>query len=278
MSSLPKTWFITGTSRGFGRIWTEAALARGDRVVATARNSEALAPLQERYREQILALQLDVRDRPAVQAALAQGHAHFGRLDVVVNNAGFGVFGMVEEVSEEQAREQMETNFFGALWVTQAALPLLRAQGSGHIVQVSSIGGVTALPQLGLYNASKWALEGLSQALATEVQDFGIKITLVEPTGYATEWAAGSATHAGSLVAYDDLRERLALGWRDFRPGDPAATASALLALVDAEHPPLRAFFGKGLLEMMQQEYAQRLETWSRWRELSEAAMEAVAV
>lgn len=273
MNSTLKTWFITGTSRGFGRIWTEAALARGDRVAATARNSGALASLQDRYGEQLLVQQLDVRDKLAVQGAVAQAHAHFGRLDIVVNNAGFGLFGMIEELSEHQAREQMETNFFGALWVTQAALPFLRAQGSGHIVQVSSIGGVTALPMLGVYNASKWALEGFSQALATEVEDFGIKVTLVEPTGYATEWGAGSATHAESLPVYDALRERLALGWRDFRQGDPNATASALLALVDAEHPPLRAFFGKGLQDMMQREYSQRLETWSAWRELSEAAM-----
>jgi NAD(P)-dependent dehydrogenase (short-subunit alcohol dehydrogenase family) len=277
MTSIAKTWFITGTSRGFGRIWTEAALARGDRVAATARNPEALASLQDRFGEQVLVLQLDVQDRLAVQTAVAKAHAHFGRLDVVVNNAGFGLFGMVEEVSEQQAREQMETNFFGALWVTQAALPLLRAQGSGHIVQVSSIGGVTALPQLGIYNASKWALEGFSQALATEVQDFGIKVTLVEPTGYATEWG-GSATHADSVVAYNALRERLALGWGGYRQGHPDATAAALLALVDAENPPLRAFFGKGLLDMMQHEYAQRLETWSKWRELSDAAMGGVTV
>ena len=274
MTSTRKTWFITGTSRGFGRIWTEAALARGDRVAATARNAAALASLQKLYGgEQLLVQQLDVRDKHAVQAAVAQAHAHFGRLDVVVNNAGFGLFGMVEEVSEAQAREQMETNFFGALWVTQAGLPFLRAQSSGHIVQVSSIGGVTALPQLGVYNASKWALEGFSQALAAEVQDLGIKVTLVEPTGYATEWGAGSATHALSLPAYDALRERLALGWRDFRQGDPNATASALLALVDAENPPLRAFFGRGLLDMMQTEYAQRIEAWSKWRELADAAM-----
>jgi NAD(P)-dependent dehydrogenase (short-subunit alcohol dehydrogenase family) len=277
MSSIPKTWFITGASRGFGRIWTEAALSRGDRVAATARDLKALAPLQDQYGKQVLALQLDVTDRTAVQDAVSAAHAHFGRLDVIVNNAGYGLFGMVEEVLEQQAREQLETNFFGALWVTQAVLPLLRAQGSGHIVQISSIGGVTALPQLGVYNASKWALEGLSQTLSAEVRDFGIKVTLVEPTGYATEWSGGSASWATPLAAYDGLREHLAEGWRDFRPGDPHATADALLALVDAEEPPLRAFFGQGLLDMMQSEYEQRLDTWSKWRGLSDAAMGAVA-
>lgn len=276
MNFTPKTWFITGASRGFGRIWTEAALARGDRVAATARNPNVLAPLQDRYGERLLALRLDVTDRAMAYEAVTRAHSHFGRLDVVVNNAGYGLFGMVEEVSEQQARQQMETNFFGTLWVTQAALPLLRDQHGGHILQVSSIGGITALPQFGVYNASKWALEGLSQALAAEVRDFGIKVTLIEPTGYATEWSRGSASRAEPNPAYDALREQIAAGWRNFRIGDPEATAQALLALVDAEDPPLRAFFGQGLIEMIHGEYAQRLDMWSKWRSLSEAAMGAL--
>ena len=278
MNNTPKTWFITGTSRGFGRIWTEAALARGDRVAATARNPEALAPLQEQYGEQILTLKLDVQDKAAVEVAVAQAHAHFGRLDVVVNNAGFGLMGMVEEVSEAQAREQFETNVFGALWVTQAALPFLREQGGGHIIQISSIGGVTSLPMFGIYNASKWALEGFSQALATEVQDFGIKITLVEPTGYSTDWSGASAKHAIALDAYAGLREKLAAGWANFRPSEPEATASAMLALADAEQPPLRVFFGEGLVDRMKHEYEQRVATWSEWSGLSEAAISGEAV
>jgi NAD(P)-dependent dehydrogenase (short-subunit alcohol dehydrogenase family) len=271
--TFPKTWFITGASRGFGRIWTEAALARGDRVAATARDPNALASLQDHFGERLLALRLDVTDRAAAQEAVGKAHAHVGRLDVIVNNAGFGLFGMVEEASEQEARRQMETNFFGALWVTQAAIPLLRAQRCGHLIQVSSIGGVTALPQFGVYNASKWALEGLSQALSAEVRDFGIEVTLVEPTGYATEWSRGSASRAEPIAAYDPLREQITAGWRNFRPGDPQATAHALLALVDAENPPLRAFFGQGLIERIQAEYAERLDTWSKWRSLSEAAM-----
>ena len=166
---------ITGTSRGFGLEWVTAALERGDKVVATARKLDSLKGLAEQYSSALLPLELDVTNRDAVFAAVDQGCEHFGRLDVIVNNAGFGLFGMVEEVSEAQARAQMETNFFGALWVTQAALPHLRAQNSGHIIQVSSIGGITAFPMVGLYHASKWALEGLSQALAQEVRSFGIR-------------------------------------------------------------------------------------------------------
>ena len=273
MSSTGKTWFITGASRGFGRIWTEAALARGDRVAATARAPQTLAALQERYGDKVLALKLDVTDRAAVKAAVEQAHAHFGQLDVVVNNAGYGLFGMVEEVSEQQARDQFETNFYGALWVTQAVLPLMRAQGSGHIVQISSIGGVVALPNLGLYNASKWALEGMSQALAAEVRSFGIKVTLIEPAGYATEWGGSSATMAQTVAAYDELRTQIAAGWSNYRTGEPRATAQAMLTLVDADEPPLRAFFGQGLLGMIQGEYSQRLEDWSKWSDLSESAM-----
>jgi NAD(P)-dependent dehydrogenase (short-subunit alcohol dehydrogenase family) len=167
---MSKTWLITGTSRGFGREWAIAALERGDRVAATARNVSSLAELKATYGDRILPIALDVTDRAAAFHAVAEAHAKLGSLDVVVNNAGYGLFGMIEELSEAQARAQMETNFFGALWVTQAALPILRAQHRGHILQVSSIGGITAFPGLGLYHASKWALEGMSQALAGETR------------------------------------------------------------------------------------------------------------
>lgn len=272
MTQASKVWFITGTSKGFGRVWAEAALARGDRVVATARDIRALATLVEQFGERVLPLQLDVRDRNAVFHAVAAAYAHFGQLDVVVNNAGYGLFGMVEEVSEQQARDQFETNFFGALWVTQAALPLLRAQGSGHIVQISTIGGVTAFPLFGIYNASKWALEGMSQALAAEVRDLGIKVTLIEPTAFATDWASGSAIQAAPNSAYDGVRQKVLGMWRAQTPGKPEASAAALLELVDAENPPLRAFFGD-LLTMMQAEYAQRLDEWQQWQTQARAAL-----
>src|ERR1700743_3807658 len=184
-----KVWFITGTSKGFGRVWAEAALARGDQVAATARKVETLAPLTQRYGRQVAVLKLDVTNKREVDAAIAEAHKRFGRLDVVINNAGYGLFGAIEEVNEQEGCARVETNLFGALWVTQAALPVMRAQGSGHIIQVSSIGGVTAFAGVGLYHASRWGLEACSQSLSIEVADFGIKVTLVEPQGYSTDWA-----------------------------------------------------------------------------------------
>ena len=197
-----KTWFITGTSKGFGREWAIAALDRGDRVAATARNTATLHDLVEKYGDAILPIELDVNDRAADFAAVALAHKTFGSLDIVVNNAGYGQFGMIEEISEEDARAQIETNVFGALWVTQAALPFMREQGSGHILQVSSIGGISAFPNVGAYHASKWALEGFSQALAQEVEDFGIHVTLIEPGGFSTDWAGPSAKKSTDIAAY----------------------------------------------------------------------------
>jgi NAD(P)-dependent dehydrogenase (short-subunit alcohol dehydrogenase family) len=264
-----KVWFITGTSKGFGRVWAEAALARGDRVAATARNVKTLTPLVERYRDQIAAITLDVTDKVAVSAAIREAYVRFGRLDVVVNNAGYGLFGTIEEVSEAEAREQIETNLFGALWVTQAALPIMRAQGSGHIIQVSSIGGVNAFPTVGLYHASKWGLEGFSQSLAAEVAGFGIKVTLVEPGGFATDWGGSSAKRATQIPAYDGAHAALATLRSNNVPGDPDATGPAILKVVDAKDPPLRIFFGSGGLPLTRAEYAKRIETWEKWNEVS---------
>jgi NAD(P)-dependent dehydrogenase (short-subunit alcohol dehydrogenase family) len=267
----PKTWFITGTSRGFGREWAIAALDRGDKVAATARDNSTLDDLVAKYGDAILPMTLDVTDREAAFAAVRQARAHFGRLDVVVNNAGYGQFGMVEELSEQEARAQIETNLFGALWVTQAALPILRAQRSGHILQVSSIGGISAFPNIGMYHASKWALEGLSQALAQEVRSFGVKVTLIEPGGYATDWGGSSARHTTPLPAYDGVREEAAQARarRVSAPGDPVASATALLRIVDAEEPPLRVFFGEAPLAIATRDYESRLATWREWEPVS---------
>ena len=269
-----KTWFITGSSRGFGREWAVAARERGDQVAATARDTGSLQDLQRTYGDAVLPLRLDVTDRQAALETVKAAHERFGRLDVVVNNAGYGQFGMVEELSERQARDQMETNLFGALWVTQAALPYLREQGNGHIVQVSSIGGISAFANIGMYHASKWALEGLSQALAAEVAGFGIHVTLVEPAGYSTDWSGPSAGHATTLAAYDGVREeaaRLRAG-RQRSQGDPAATREAILRVVDADEPPLRVFFGDGPLAIAKADYERRLATWQAWEPVSVAA------
>src|ERR1700683_2668129 len=264
-----KVWFITGTSKGFGRVWAEAALARGDRVAATARDVKTLDPLVERYGERIAALTLDVTDKAAVDNTISEAHSRFGRLDVVINNAGYGLFGTIEEVSEAEARAQLETNLFGALWVTQAALPIMRAQRSGHIIQVSSIGGVNAFPTVGLYHASKWGLEGFSQSLAAEVADFGIKVTIVEPGGFATDWGGASAKRAAQMEIYDGARAKIAAVRSNSTAGDPNATGAALLKVVDATDPPLRIFLGSSGLPMTRAEYARRIETWEKWNDVS---------
>ncbi|MFZ0043605.1 MAG: SDR family oxidoreductase [Solirubrobacteraceae bacterium] len=267
-----KTWFITGTSRGFGREWAIAALERGDRVAGTARDPSALDDLGQRYGDALLALELDVTDRGADFEAVKRAHEHFGRLDIVVNNAGYGHFGMVEELSEQDARSQIETNLFGALWVTQAALPLLREQGSGHIVQVSSIGGISAFPSVGIYHASKWGLEGISQALAQEVREFGIYVTLVEPGGFSTDWSGPSAKRSEPLAVYDAQRERQQQRRAGMEPGDPAASARAILKVVDADPPPLRVFLGTAPLGIAEKDYEGRLAIWREWQPVSELA------
>jgi NAD(P)-dependent dehydrogenase (short-subunit alcohol dehydrogenase family) len=271
---MTKNWFITGTSRGFGREWAIAALERGDRVAATARNLDSLSDLADKYGDRLLPLELDVTDREADFAAVARAHDVFGSLDVVVNNAGYGQFGLVEELSEQELRAQFETNVFGAVWITQAALPFLRAQGSGHILQVSSIGGIVAFPNLSAYHASKWALEGFSQALAGEVKPFGINVTIVEPGGFTTDWAGDSAKHAVPIADYDELHTRInearakTVAYR----GDPAATGVAILTVVDAAEPPLRIFLGTSPLGTAKADYASRIETWEKWNDVSVAA------
>ena len=269
-----KTWFITGTSRGFGREWAIAALERGDRVAATARDAGKLDDLVAAHGGAVLALSLDVTDRAAALTAVRQAHDHFGRLDVVVNNAGYGQFGAVEELSEHELRAQLETNLFGAVWVMQAALPVLREQGSGHLLQVSSIGGISAFAGLGAYHASKWALEGISQALAKEVAGFGIAVTLIEPGGYATDWGGSSARHSTELPAYAGVCEQSARSRAGMQsaPGDPVATRAAVLAIVDSANPPLRVFLGDGPLALAAADYESRLATWREWETVSVAA------
>jgi len=266
-----KIWFITGASRGFGREWAIAALGRGDKVAATARDTDTVADLVEIYGDAILPIELDVTDRAADFAAVTRAHEHFGRLDIVVNNAGYGHFGFVEEVTEQEARAQIETNVFGALWITQAALPYLRAQRSGHIIQVSSIGGITAFPNVGLYHASKWALEGFSQSLAQEVASFGVQVTLIEPGSFATDWAGSSSTRSTPLPDYDEVHaaaERVR-AQRISTPGDPHASASAILKVVDSPSPPLRVFFGELPLTLAKADYESRLKTWEEWQPVS---------
>lgn len=266
---MTKTWLITGAGRGFGMEFAKNALNRGDRVAATARDISTLEPLVATYNDAVLPLQLDVTDRDAAFAAVQTAAAHFGQLDIVVNNAGYGLFGTVEEITPEQLREQLDVNLFGVLNVTQAALPIMRAQGSGHIVQISTIGGIVAFPNLGGYHASKWALEGLSESLAQEVASQGIKVTIIEPGGFATDWAGSSAVHATPKPEYDGMRAAMAERSKTTPAqmvGDPVAAGKAILKVVDAENPPLRAFFGLMPTLVVPALYQQRLATWDEWK------------
>ncbi|MGW4411221.1 SDR family NAD(P)-dependent oxidoreductase [Nonomuraea sp. NPDC004702] len=274
---MSKIWFVTGSSRGLGREFVEAALSRGDRVAATARRVDGLQDLVTAYGEAILPLAMDVTDRAAVAEAVRRAVDHFGRLDVVVNNAGYAQVGAVEELTEQELRDQLETNLFGAVWVVQAVLPHLRTQGSGHIIQLSSAAGLIAVPLGGAYHASKWALEGLNEALAGEVAEFGVKVTIVEPGGFATRNGKNPDPLANGHLAtpdpaYDGLRRRLASMTGKQPAGDPSAAARALLKLVDAENPPLRVLFGQGFYPMVRQAYADRLRLWDEWQDLSAEA------
>ncbi len=265
-----KTWFITGASRGFGRIWAQAALRRGDQVTATARNLADVAELRKEFGEAALPLALDVTKDQQVRQAVQQAFTHFGRLDILVNNAGTNLFAATEEASDEQIRNIFDANYLGMVRVIRAALPLLRRQGSGHILGVSSGLGITSLPFVGFYSATKWAVESLHEALAQEVKSFGIKVTLIEPGAYATGF---SGQIADGLEPYDELRRQFLTLLANREQGDPNATAEAILKLVDANEPPLRLGLGNSILPRARAVYADRLATWEAWEEVMNAAM-----
>jgi NAD(P)-dependent dehydrogenase (short-subunit alcohol dehydrogenase family) len=269
---MKKTWFITGASRGFGRIWAEAALKRGDQVTATARKLADVADLKERFGDAVLPLALDVTNSEQVHQVVEQAYAHFSKLDILVNNAGTSLFAATEEASDEQIRGLFDANYFGMVRVLRAALPLLRKQGSGHILGVSSGLGITALPLIGFYCATKWAVEALHEALAQEVKAFGIKVTLVEPGAYATDFGK-SAQIADALQPYAEFRKQFLTHLANMERGDPDATAEAILKLVDADNPPLRLGLGTSILPRARAAYAERVATWEAWEDVSNAAM-----
>ena len=268
-----KIWFITGASRGFGRVWAEGALQRGDRVAVTARDVATVADFKERFGDAALPLALDVTDPEQVQQAVTQAHAHFGRLDVILNNAGYSLVGMTEEASEADVRAMFDANYFGTLRVIQAALPLLRAQGSGHIVGVSSTLGHVTTPLIGFYCASKWAFEALHESLVQEVKSFGLKVTLIEPGAYATSFGSPESLRiAPGMDIYDELRQQVFGGMAGLNLGDPQATPDAVFKIVDAQHPPLRLILGDAGLPMIRAAYEDRLATWEAWEAVSNAA------
>lgn len=272
-----RVWFITGATRGLGRAFTQAALDAGDRVVGAARSIELLDDLAAAHPGRLVTVRVDVTDRAAVFAAVEQAVAAFGRLDVVVNNAGTVAAGAVEEFTEAEARAHMDVNFFGPLWVSQAVLPHLRAQGSGHLVQISSIGGIAAHASSGMYNAGKWALEGMSEALAMEAARFGIRTTIVEPGGYWTDlWS--NMTTAAPMEAYEPMRAELAKLYAEGSvDSEPRLAAEALLKLVNSEEPPLRLILGSAVFDGALAICRDRIATWQGWEEVSRAAECAVA-
>lgn len=268
---MSKIILITGASRGFGQLWTKAFLEQGYTVAATARNLASLDELKAEFEAQLLPIQLDVTDREQAIEAVQQAHQQLGRIDVLINNAGYGLFGSVEETSEQQARDLMETNFFGLLWLTQAVLPIMREQGHGHIIQVSSVLGLITWPNVGLYNASKFAVEGLSETLASEVNSFGIHVSLVEPAPYATDYAGSSAVNS-PLPAYAPLKASLQAKYADLPMGQPEATTAAILQLIESQQPPLRLLLGKLAYPLIKQGYQSRFNEWDAWELVASAA------
>jgi len=270
---MAKTIFITGASRGFGRIWTEAFLKRGDNVVATVRNPETLTELTKEFPSNLLVLKLDVTDRNGSFEAIKTAKKHFGSIDVLINNAGFGHIGAVEELSEQDVRSQFETNILGSLWTIQAVLPIMRKQNSGQIIQLSSALGLNTVSLMGLYSAAKFAVEGLTETLAGEVRGFGIKVTIVEPGGFSTDFfGTSSLALSESIPAYDDVRKDFYKHAEEQDSGNPMATAGAILNLVDSENPPLRLLLGKTTFPWVKYTYEERLKTWEAWQDVSVAA------
>ena len=272
----PRTWLITGASRGLGRAFAEVALEAGDFVVATARKADHLDDLIAAHPGKALALALDVTDHAQVNEVVAAATAFTGRLDVLVNNAGYGLAGGVEEVRPQEVRDQFEVNVFGALWCTQAVLPAMRAQGSGHIFQISSIGGVTAFLNTGIYHATKWALEGFSESLAQEVAGFGIGVTIVEPGPFRTDWNGDSMSRATPMPVYDDVlvarRQAMSGALARTQAGDPHRAGAALLAVLDSAQPPLRLLLGAFAADHAPVAYAKRLAEWSAWDAVARGA------
>jgi len=267
-----KVWFITGSSRGLGRSLTEAVLAKGDKVAATARNTQALNDLLQKYPEQIYPIQLDVTNYDQVRKVVADAIAHFGKIDVLVNNAGFGIIGAAEAFTEEQVRSQLETNLYAPIEVTRAVLPYMRRQRSGRILQISSVGGRVGNAGLTMYQAAKFGLGGFSEALAKEVADLGIFVTSIEPGGFRTDWAGASMTYAPYIAGYESTIDKRIEFFQsgEFIPmGDPEKAARVMVDLVDHPHPPLHLVLGSEAIAILKQADTDRQSQMEEWLSVS---------
>ncbi|HEX3799695.1 MAG TPA: oxidoreductase [Verrucomicrobiae bacterium] len=267
-------WFITGSSRGFGRALTEAVLEAGHCVIATARRPEQLDDLVARYGSQIRPVKLDVTSPTNAEKAVAFAIEAFGRIDVLVNNAGYGFSGAFEEMKPDEFAAQMDTNFWGVVHVTRAALPILRRQGHGHIIQITSIGGRIGVPGLSGYNAAKFAVEGFSESLAQEIKPLGLKLTIVEPGGFRTDWAGNSMAYATPIAAYAPtvgvMRKHME-AHTGHEPGDPRKGAAAILQIANRSMPPLRLPLGNDAMALGRRGYQQSLDELDRWASLTQS-------
>lgn len=267
-----KVWFITGCATGFGRALAEAALVRGDKIAVTDRSFDAVADLGAQYPDSALALGLDVTRPDQVRAALHAAFEHFGRIDLLVNNAGFAVQAAVEEADMDRVRAMFDVNLYGTIDVIRAALPRLRAQGSGHIINFASVGGRVSGPFMALYCASKFAVEGLSEGLAAEVAQFGIKVSVVEPGAFATKFGASALPPEHPMAEYDAMREGMQAMIANLAQGRPADLAGALLELADAPNPPRQFIGGADAYVMIEASLKAQLAEMEEWRDLSDRA------
>jgi NAD(P)-dependent dehydrogenase (short-subunit alcohol dehydrogenase family) len=269
---MSKVWLITGSSRGFGRSLAEAVLAQGDKLIATARKPEQLQDLVDRYGDQVRLVALDVTNMQQAELAIRAAVETFGRLDVLVNNAGYGNISAIEDTSLEDFRAQIETNLWGVINVTKAALPILHRQASGHIIQFSSVGGRTSTPGLAPYQAAKWGVEGFSEVLSKEVAPLGIKVTLIEPSGFRTDWSGSSMDHVMPSEDYQTTvgtvltHIRAASGKQQ---GDPAKAAQAIITITNEPNPPLRLLLGSDAVRIAKQVDQDKLAETERWEKLS---------
>jgi NAD(P)-dependent dehydrogenase (short-subunit alcohol dehydrogenase family) len=269
---MSQIWLITGCSRGLGRAIAEAVLAAGHKLVATARNPDQLADLAEHYGDRVCTIALDVTDEQAVDNAIQAAVNLFGRLDILVNNAGYGNVGSIEDTSLADFRAQIETNLFGVINVTKAALPLMREQRSGHIIQFSSVGGRVGALGRAPYSTAKWGVEGFSEVLAKEVSPLGIKVTIVEPGGFRTDFAGASTMIREGRSEYDSTVGEVARFQRDYngiQPGDPVKAAFVILYITSLDQPPLRLLLGSDAVHTVEQSDIARLEADRKWRNLS---------
>jgi NAD(P)-dependent dehydrogenase (short-subunit alcohol dehydrogenase family) len=269
---MSKVWLITGSSRGLGRALAEAVLAEGHKLVATARDPKQLADLVERYGDQVRAVSLDVTDAGAAADAIKVAVDAFGRLDVLVNNAGYGDVGSIEDTSLADFRAQIETNLFGVITVTKAAIPLMREQGAGHIIQYSSIGGRVGAMGRAPYSAAKWGVEGFSEVLAKEIAPLGIRVTIVEPGGFRTDFAGSSTTIRDGRPEYDSTVGAVARFQRDYngtQPGDPVKAAAAVIHIASLDAPPLRLLLGSDAVQTAEKNDMARMDVDKKWRDLS---------